>query len=629
MIRCRAFSLVELIAVIVILAVLAGVAIPKYVSYRQTALESAEQGVVGAVRAALANYQGSTAVSGFAAWPNALDSAAADSEASADNPFFVEILQMPVAEGWSKGADALTYVSPLGNAYAYEPEVGAFTVLGDYDLYGGGGGSGSGGGGGDDGGGDGPGGGWPPTDEALWAMTPEELAGLGGEQTALLTAEQIAGLSPAQFAAIAGGLDPSQLAWATPEQIAMLSAEAFAGLSAAQLASLTEAQLAERAIADSVRACAYYEINGVAVEHIKYLTAEQLAGIPSDYAMSRISADRRAAFTAEQVQAIDTSLVSIGYLTEAQRLALTGEQMESLRDYNEIRYVPMERVAEVCAALIATIPSDYSMSRIPADVRGAFTAEQVQGLNTSKVSIGYLTESQRLELTGDQMQSLRDYNEIRHVPADRVGEVSAALIGTIPSDYSMSRIPGDVRDAFTSEQVQALDTTQVSIGYLSTAQRSELTTGQLETLRDANELRYVPTDRVGEVSAALIGTIPSDYSMSRIPEDVRGAFTTDQVQAVDTTKVSIGYLTSDQRNELTTAQIESLRDANEIRYVTADRVADVTTTLVSEISGSYQMGRIPTETKHAFTQDQILAITDEVWAQTSGQFTAEQQAWRE
>lgn len=48
----RAFTLVELVAVIVVLAVLAGVAVPRYFDYRQRALTSAIAGEVRAVQRA-------------------------------------------------------------------------------------------------------------------------------------------------------------------------------------------------------------------------------------------------------------------------------------------------------------------------------------------------------------------------------------------------------------------------------------------------------------------------------------------------------------------------------------------------------------------------------------------------
>lgn len=67
--RTRGFTLVELIAVIVVLAILAGVAIPKYFDYSAKAKESAAKGTLGGVRSAIANFYANSAVNGSAAFP--------------------------------------------------------------------------------------------------------------------------------------------------------------------------------------------------------------------------------------------------------------------------------------------------------------------------------------------------------------------------------------------------------------------------------------------------------------------------------------------------------------------------------------------------------------------------------
>jgi len=67
----RAFTLIELIAVIVVLAVLSGVAIPKYFDYAARARTSALQGSLGNIRAGIANYFADQAVQGNAQYPTA------------------------------------------------------------------------------------------------------------------------------------------------------------------------------------------------------------------------------------------------------------------------------------------------------------------------------------------------------------------------------------------------------------------------------------------------------------------------------------------------------------------------------------------------------------------------------
>jgi prepilin-type N-terminal cleavage/methylation domain-containing protein len=65
----KGFTLIELIAVIVVLAILAGVALPKYFDYAAQAKESACKGVLGGVRAGIANFYANEAINGTAAYP--------------------------------------------------------------------------------------------------------------------------------------------------------------------------------------------------------------------------------------------------------------------------------------------------------------------------------------------------------------------------------------------------------------------------------------------------------------------------------------------------------------------------------------------------------------------------------
>lgn len=65
----RAFTLIELIAVMVVLAVLAGVAIPKYFNYADRAKSSALSGAIGGVRTGIANYFADSSFNGDAAYP--------------------------------------------------------------------------------------------------------------------------------------------------------------------------------------------------------------------------------------------------------------------------------------------------------------------------------------------------------------------------------------------------------------------------------------------------------------------------------------------------------------------------------------------------------------------------------
>ena len=65
----RAFTLIELIVVIVVLAILSGIAIPKYIDYTANAKASATKGTLGGTRSAIANFYANAAANGAAAFP--------------------------------------------------------------------------------------------------------------------------------------------------------------------------------------------------------------------------------------------------------------------------------------------------------------------------------------------------------------------------------------------------------------------------------------------------------------------------------------------------------------------------------------------------------------------------------
>jgi general secretion pathway protein G len=58
----RAFTLIELIAVIIVLAILSGIAIPKYIDYTTRAKESSVKGTLGGVRSAIASFYANSAL---------------------------------------------------------------------------------------------------------------------------------------------------------------------------------------------------------------------------------------------------------------------------------------------------------------------------------------------------------------------------------------------------------------------------------------------------------------------------------------------------------------------------------------------------------------------------------------
>lgn len=65
----KAFTLVELIVVIVVLAILSGIAIPRYIDYSARAKESAARATLGAARSGIANFYANSALTTTPTWP--------------------------------------------------------------------------------------------------------------------------------------------------------------------------------------------------------------------------------------------------------------------------------------------------------------------------------------------------------------------------------------------------------------------------------------------------------------------------------------------------------------------------------------------------------------------------------
>lgn len=63
------FTLVELMAVVVILAILAGVALPKFFNYQAQAKVASTKGTLGGVRAGIASFYADAAISGTPVYP--------------------------------------------------------------------------------------------------------------------------------------------------------------------------------------------------------------------------------------------------------------------------------------------------------------------------------------------------------------------------------------------------------------------------------------------------------------------------------------------------------------------------------------------------------------------------------
>lgn len=123
----NAFTLVELIMVIVIIGLLAAVVIPKFTDVRTQAQSAAEDGTVAAIKSGVQLVHMAELAKGNDTWPSTLDSAA-NGDASTTNPLFTDVIDGGVTDkNWRKtGTRRYTYV-PTNARFVYNRTTGQFT----------------------------------------------------------------------------------------------------------------------------------------------------------------------------------------------------------------------------------------------------------------------------------------------------------------------------------------------------------------------------------------------------------------------------------------------------------------------------------------------------------------------
>ncbi len=129
------FTLIELIVVVVILAILAGVALPTYFDHQAKARDAATKGALGGIRSGIASFYANAAINGTAAYPSFTELTTVGTvmqEVFPENPFAVTGFKNAVRDGTNTWVAAAPPVSgSRGWAYDGKKGVGKFWANSD------------------------------------------------------------------------------------------------------------------------------------------------------------------------------------------------------------------------------------------------------------------------------------------------------------------------------------------------------------------------------------------------------------------------------------------------------------------------------------------------------------------
>jgi prepilin-type N-terminal cleavage/methylation domain-containing protein len=117
----KGFTLIELMAVVLILAILAGVALPKFFNYQSQAREASCKGTLGGVRAGVANFYANMAINSSAArYPTKAEletSGTVMQEAIPENPYAGNNTLVAAAKGDAEASPRVLTAGGAGWAY--------------------------------------------------------------------------------------------------------------------------------------------------------------------------------------------------------------------------------------------------------------------------------------------------------------------------------------------------------------------------------------------------------------------------------------------------------------------------------------------------------------------------------
>jgi len=255
-------------------------------------------------------------------------------------------------------------------------------------------------------------------------------------------------------------LTPAELALLAPKQIAMMPAADFNKLTLEQKAVLTTASLAERQVANSIRALVYPRPWTMTAAEIQYLTATQLDTVPQAVFGSNLSLQQLHAISPETIKQMSGTA-----LTGIARAKLSPKQ-------------------------IAVIPTNVSKNmRI-----WGYGVAQIKALSAAQLS----TISQTI------IQSNLNPQQIQAISPTTIQQMSgAALTGMAKVSFKL-----------TAAQISLIPTSvskNMSIWRFNTAQMQALSAAQLSTIPQ----RVIPSTSAQNLQAISVNVIKAVQGPAR------------------------------------------------------------------------------------------------------------------
>ncbi len=356
-------------------------------------------------------------------------------------------------------------------------------------------------------------------------LTTAQVQRLSYDDFRYLAASQIPLLTTAQVASIDNGwwfgqIPAAARAALTSVQVQALNVAAVGlnNLTVAQRAMLTKAQ---------VQSLDYDDFRYLNATQTPWLTAEQLASIDNGWWFQQIPEAARAALTNTQVKSLDIEDIGLDGLTVAQVNALTPDQIHEVEFYDFNQMTPTQ-APNLLPEQLAAIDNGWWFGQMPDAARAVLNEPQIQALNVELVGLDELTAPQVGWLSLEQIHDV-EYWDFDHLHVDQIDDLTTTQIASIPNCWYFEQIPEDVRAGLTVEQIQSINTADVTIEHLTSTQRDHLTVDQIQDVNHAWYFQFLNPEQVTHLTTEQMELFENEWQFHQMSDEAQAVLTREQL----------------------------------------------------------------------------------------------------